>query len=375
MFTINLDAAKKNFTGFLGGFKGDPYRLYTELESEHVNLSEKLETLDPTERDENGKNVGTVDALERICMAADLQLVGRNAITVEKLAQGAMVLMPELVRRTILAGMQMASRSGYKKLVAVTVPNPGASYHPVYIPEMDTGSTQAKKLDKTSKSMGRRAASGKGGAFPVTSVRYREKDIKVRDYGRQFDVSYKILRNMPWSEFSLFLKLIGVQLAADKLFDVYDQAITGDGTTGAATDVFNGTSGSLTYQDLVHAFLSFDQAFTLNAVLASKTALETILVMPQFQDPNAGFKFQNSGELMTPLGAEMFQVDTTAAGAPTATVIAVMDKRFAVREAIAQPLMVEAKKIIELKFEEAVISEESVFSVIADGALKRIVYT
>lgn len=372
---INLDLAKKSWSEFLAPYKADPYRLYTDLTSEQLTLSDKLESLDPTEKDENGKPVHSMDALQRLLAANDFQLYGRKAMTVESLANGAMVLMPELVRREIMAGMSMAARSNYKKLVAVTVRTTGASYHPVYIPELDTGSTNAKKLDKTSKSLARRGSVGIGGEFPVTAVRYREKDLTIKDYGRQFEVSYKVLRAMPWDEFRIFLNLIGVQLAADKLFDVYDTIISGDGASAAATDVFNGTSGSLVYSDLVHAYLSFDQAFEMNAILGSKTALETILTMPQYQDPEAGFKFQRTGELVTPIGAELFQVDTTAAGAPTATVVAVLDRRFAVRETIAQDLMVESKKIIELKFEDAVVSEESVFSVIADGARKQIVYT
>lgn len=370
---INLDEAKKN-VDFLGGYKGDENRLFVDLDSQNKTLTQLLEEKDPSEKDENGNPLNGHDALHRILMAYDIQISGQKAIRVEQLAQKALVLMPELVLREIRAGMALARRSSISKLIAVTITQSGPSYHPAYIPDMNRTAPQST-VGKSAKSLAKRAVAGKGGMFPKTSLRYREKDIKIKDYGRELEVSYKLLRNMPWTEFRIFLNLIGVQLAADKMFDIYDLGVTGDGTVGAASNVFNGTAASLVYTDIVHAYLSYDQGFELNAFLCPVTSLETILTMPQYQDPQAGFKFQRTGELVTPVGGELFQVDTAPSGAPTATVIVTLDRRFAVRETISQPLMVESKKIIELKFEDAVISEESVFSIIADGALKRIVWT
>jgi len=371
---IDLELAKNN-VDMLGTFKSDPHKLYTELEAEGITLSQRLETIDPSEvNPETGKPIDGIDALSRSLMSAEVYLDGPKQISLEKLVAKSLVLLPELVAREIKAGMNSTPRCDYTSLVAVRNEVSGPSYHPAYIPEMNLTSPQST-IGKNAKSLGRRTAAGQGGMFPVTSLRYREKDVKVRDYGRQFEVSYKLLRAMPWQEFAVFLRLVGVQLSNDKLFDIYDLGITGDGTTGAATDVFNGTAGSLTYTDLVHAYMQLDCSYEMNAMLCPVTSLETVLTMAQFQDPQAGFEFQKTGKLVTPIGSELKQINTAPSGAPTGTKIVFLDKRFAVRETSAQPLMVESKKIIELKFEEAVVSEESVFTVLADGAIKQIVWT
>jgi hypothetical protein len=45
-----------------------------------------------------------------------------------------------------------------------------------------------------------------------------------------------------------------------------------------------------------------------------------------------------------------------------------MDSRFAVRETVAQPIMIEAEKVINQKLETAVVSKESVYTIMVDGA-------
>jgi hypothetical protein len=75
------------------------------------------------------------------------------------------------------------------------------------------------------------------------------------------------------------------------------------------------------------------------------------------------------------MGGKLKHVRDVPGGAPTGTVMVTLDHRFAVRKAVNQPLSVEADKIINRKFEEAVVSEAKRFVIIADGALKRIVWT
>ena len=377
MNQIDLSAAKEIQKDYLSKYKGKELDLYKDLDAEGQNadvrltLSDKLEQLDPS--DEDSQKLG-IDAFQRQLLVNDISLTGPNSITIEKLAQGQnMVLMPELMLREIDAGMKLSPRYNYPELVASKQQVKGVSYRPVYIPNLTLGSTALR--GRSAKTLAERAAAGKGGHFPVTAFRYREKDITIKDYGRVFDVEYKVVRNMPWEKFKIILQLIGAQISVDKIFDIYDMGITGDGTVGAATDTFSGTSGTLAYTDLVTNYLLFNGGFVMNAMLCPQTSMETVLAMAQFQDPLSNWKFQQTGELVTPMGAVMAQVDSVASGSPTGTVIVTIDKRFAIEETEAQPLMVEVDKIIALKFEEAVISEESVFSVLADGAIRRIVWT
>lgn len=365
---INLDNAKKALET-LKAFSSDPQSLYIECDKQKGSLTSYLEKLDPSECDESGVPVSKFDAFDRLLMAMDIQLSGQNAFTLEKLmSTGTEMLVPEMIKREVEAGMSMAARSSYKELIAATVPTDQSTYHPIYVPDLNL--TTAK--NRREKSLGSRAATNKGAEFPKYVLRHREKDIMLGDYGRTLEAPYSMLKGKAWPDIRVFLWLLGAQLAIDKLFDIYDLAIHGDGTVGAATDVFNGTAGTLSYADLVHAYASFDTPFNMTALINPQQSEEQILTMPQFQDPLSGWEFQKTGKMVTPMGAILRRVGPTPAATPTGTIIVALDTRFAVREIKSQNLMVESEKIINRKFEAATISEESAFCIIADGAIKQI---
>jgi hypothetical protein len=303
-------------------------------------------------------------------MVNDIKTQGPNQATLQQLMTKANYLVPEMVRREIMFGMNVAEKFSYRDCIATTVPSKTTTYHPLYIPEMNRSATAARNR----KAMSNKPV-GKGGSFPVVSIHKREKDVVIQDNGRTIETAYATIRDYGWSDFAVFLRLIGAQLACDKLYDIYDLGINGDGTVGAATDTFDGTAGTLSYNDLSHAHASFDAPFTMNRILAPLDSLETILSMPQFQDPLSGWEFQKNGKMVSPMGSKLKQVSSSAAGDPTGTVIVALDARYAVKEVQSQKLMVEAEKILSRKFEQATVSEESEFCVIADGALKRIVWT
>ena len=123
-------------------------------------------------------------------------------------------------------------------------------------------------------------------------------------------------------------------------------------------------SGSLTYEDLV-TFWAELHPFEMNTLICSKDKIKTILTMAEFKDPLAGFRFQATGEMVSPLGSMIARADTVA----TDQIIG-MDKRFDAEEVITQPLTVEYDKIIEQKFEEAVISESVAYAKVIPDAVK-----
>ena len=85
--------------------------------------------------------------------------------------------------------------------------------------------------------------------------------------------------------------------------------------------------------------------------------MKVILKLDEFKDPLAGFRFQKTGELFNPLGASLVRSDEVSSD-----LIIGLDNRFAVEEVITQPLMVEYDKIIEQRFEEAVITESVTYA-------------
>lgn len=371
MAMIDLDKTKEVASEF-DKYKGSgAIDLYKHTQQAKISVSDYMESLDPTELDENGKPVHELDALERHLMVKDVKLSGDGQFTIAQLSDKVEYLMPELILREVRAGMNVSAKYSYLDCIAISVPSPTATYHPLYIPDLNLSSVRSRR----EKSQSSRANSGKGGEFHKLSVSRREKDIVIEDNGIQVEASYSVIRDYGWTDFAILLQLVGAQLAADKLQDIYDLGITGDGTVGAATNTFNGAGGTLAYTDLVRNQTQYDSPFVMSRILSPQQSVETILALAQFQDPFAGWEFQRTGKMVTPMGALMKQINATPGSTPTGTVIVTLDHRFAVREAVNEALSVEAEKIINRKYENAVISEMAKFSIIADGALKRIIWT
>lgn len=367
---IDLDKSREVSSEF-DKYQRDAESLYKDVQRDKVSVSEYFEKLDPSERDSDGKIISPVDALERHLMVRDIHLTGENQASVEMIANQAEYLMPELILREIKAGMAVKEQFDYRDCIAAIVPSKGGVYHPLYIPDLDNATANQRRMH----SMGGRAASAKGGEFPRISLERREKDIIVEDNGRVIEAAYSIVKDYGWADFAIFLRLIGGQFAADKLQNVYDLGITGDGTVGAATDTFGGVAGTLAYTDLITNVTNFNAPFECNRMLAPGQSVRTILALPQFQDPLAGWEYQKTGKMVSPMGSKMKQVNATPGATPVGTVIVTLDKNFAAKEVVNEVLAVESGKIIARKYEEAVVSESSRLVIVADGALRRIVWT
>ena len=188
--------------------------------------------------------------------------------------------------------------------------------------------------------------------------------IAVPDYGLALKTSYKALRHRSMAQFKVLLWFIGYRLQVDKLGLLVNVLINGDGNSNPAIVVNTAVTGTLAYTDLV-TFWSEIYPYEMNTVICPKNKINTILTMSEFKDPLAGFKFQSTGELVSPLGSTLVRSDEV----PTDRIIG-LDKRFAAEEVIAQPLTVEYDKIIEQRFEEAVVTESVAYAKIVPEAVK-----
>ena len=328
--------------------------LYSEAQERGITLSELLEELDPSPRKPDGSLDCALDAFERQLYLANVVVSGRNATTLEQFLTGAgLILAPEYVSREIQRGYRMVQDPA--ELVAAQVPERGPSVKPIYI-----------KTDDAKKSLARR---NEASDYPVVKLLYREKDIAMIDRGRQFDFSYRILKNQKLAEFRVFLWWIGAQIAADEIDEIYNIIVNGDGTSAAPASCFNGTPGTFAYSDLTHLALAFDGPARMTHLLGTKADIEAILNIDELLDPQAfqGItNFTERGDYRTflPINTKL----VVCQGA-TATKFAALDHRFAIRESIAQPLLIEAEKVISQKLESAVISKESVYTIMVDDAL------
>ena len=319
---------------------------YLEAQARGLSLTELLES---DEYDPSPVN-SPLDAFERQLAAHGIRVNGKAPDTVEAFFRSASSLMPEFVIREIRRGMEM--RPLYNQLTASQTVIGSNRYSPLYISITSNDSRLSMR------------PIGEGAEIPQFAVDEQRNTVTVPDFGIALKASYKTLRHRTMAQFKVLLWYIGFRLQSDKVAMLVDVVLNGDGNSNAATVVNTDVTSVLDYDDLVKFWAEFSP-FELNTLICHKTKMRQILTLTEFKDPLAGFKFQSTGELVSPLGSKLIRCDDVA----TDLVIG-LDSRFAIEEVISQPLMVEFDKIIEQKFEEAVISESIAFAkVIKEASL------
>ncbi len=311
--------------------------LYLEAESRGLTLSEllELEEYDPSAPG------SPLDAFERQLALAGVRFGGKSPTTVEQFFQQAPALLPEFMLREIKKGQAM--RPELNRLIANSTTVASNSYTPIFI---DTSNSTKFSLRPI----------GDGADIPQLLVTEQQHPVKVNDYGLALKASYKSLRYRSTSQFRVLLWYIGFRLQTDKIAMLVDTIINGDGNDNAAPVINTAASGTLTYNDLISLWSQFSP-FEMNTIICHVNQMKTILTLDEFKDPLAGYRFQHTGDLFSPLGASLVRSDEV----PTDIIIG-LDSRFAVEEVITQPLTVEYDKVIEQRFEEAVISESVTFA-------------
>ncbi|KAA3634862.1 MAG: hypothetical protein DWP97_06100 [Calditrichaeota bacterium] len=317
--------------------------LYIEADTKGMTLTELLES----EEYDPSLPGAPLDAFERQLLLAGVKLGGKSPTTVEQFYHQAPALLPEFMLREIKKGMAM--RPELTKLVANSTTVASNSYTPFYINTDDTANFSMRPI-------------GDGAEIPQLIVTEQNHAVNVIDYGLALKTSYKALRYRTTSQFRVLLWYVGFKIQTDKIGLIVDCIINGDGNSNAASVITTALSGTLTYDDLITLWSNFSP-FELNTIVCHVNQLKTILTLNEFKDPLAGYKFQGTGELFSPLGANLIRSDEV----PTDLVIG-LDNRFAVEEVITQPLMIEYDKVIDQRFEEAVISESVTYAKILKEA-------
>ncbi len=318
--------------------------MYLDAQARGITLTELLES-DPYDPSPVGS---PLDAFERQLLLKGIRTGGKHPATVELFYRNAAMLLPEFIMREIKHGMSL--RSDFGKLVASASDVATNRYTPLYI------DASATDTDLSMRPV------GEGSEIPQIVVTEQKNTVAIPDYGVALKASYKALRHRTTAQFKVILWYIGFRIQADKVSLIADTIRLGDGNGNAATVINTDSSGTLDYDDLVKFYLEFFP-YELNTVICHKTMVRTLLNLTEYKDPTVGFKFQTSGELVSPLGARIIRCDDC----PTDVVIG-LDNRFAIEEVRSQPLIVEFDKIIEQKFEEAVISESVAYAKIVPEA-------
>jgi hypothetical protein len=262
---------------------------YLDAESRGMTLSELLEC---DEYDPSSQG-SPLDAFERQLALAGVRLGGRLPTTVEQFYQKAPALVPEFMMREVKRGQAMHPELG--RLIANTTTISSNRYTPFHI---DTSTDSRFSLRPI----------GDGAEVPQLLVTEQTNAVTVADYGLALKASYKALRYRTTSQFRVLLWYIGFKMQTDKIAMIVDCVINGDGNSNGAQVINSAASGTLDYDDLVSLWSEF-APFEMNTIVCHVNALKTILTMDEFKAPMAGYRFQQTGELFSPLGATLVRCD------------------------------------------------------------------
>lgn len=317
---------------------------YLEAQAKGLSLTELLESDDFDPSPPNAP----LDAFERQLAVHGIRVNGRTPDTVESFYRAAASLLPEFVMREVRKGMAM--RPIYNQLTAAQTVIGSNRYSPLYI-NITSADTRLSLRPI-----------GEGAEIPQFVVNEQQKTVTVPEYGIALKVSYRTLRHRTLAQFKVLLWYLGFRLQTDKVALLADVIQNGDGNGNAAAISNTDVSGTMDYDDLVKFWAEFSP-FEMNTILCHKNKMRQILTLSEFKDPLAGFKFHSTGEVVSPLGAKLVRCDEI----PSDLLVG-MDSRFAVEEVVSQPLVVEYDRIIEQKFEEAVISESVAYAKVINEA-------
>lgn len=291
---------------------GDPeFEPYRAAYSNGMNVSTLCEILDPSGQHENT----TLDAFERVLRAAGVRMQTDHArgIFASSLAEmeqdlGTKRLVPELLSRMYRSAVHgnggsenraspvflssdyisgsiqrpYAQRPGVfqppitaaipiSSLVAITTGIEGDAYRGFFI-DYDAEASRMKRVTEAAE-------------LPRTRIKGRTQAVNLYKFGRAIEMSYEVLRRMAIDMVAVIIQMMAAQAEADKLQEVIDVLIAGDGNSNAITTVNLTTldpaavAGTLTLKAWTNFHMEFESPYTLGVIIAQKAMASQVLLL------------------------------------------------------------------------------------------------
>lgn len=306
-----------------------------------------LERIDPSEN-YSGTALEGLDAYQRQLKRFDIKVSGAGSDVVDKFfkTSDSAVLFPEYVSRAVRQGMEEANV--LPRIVASTTVIDSLDYRSIACEPTE----DEKELKVVSE----------GAFIPETYIKSKENLVRLRKRGRSLVASYEAVRFQRLDLFTVTLRQIGAYIARTQLADAIDTIVGGDGNNNPAPDSSVASSGNVTYSDLVSFWNLFDP-YELNTVIASPAEMVKLLGIAEFRDAAAGLNFHGSGEIITPIGADLIK----SSAVPSGKLIG-LDRGCALEMVTTGPVSTEYDKLIDRQLERAVISSTAGFAKIFDAA-------
>lgn len=251
--------------------------LYQKAHGEGITLSSYLEQLDPSDEGSN------LDAFERLMKEAGIvtkSIPKKNVFSskVEKFyrTNESKVLFPEYVARTLIQTMQEFPLYNY--LVATRTPIDSNVYKGSYL---DLGDAKNKKALEMKRVV-------EAADLPTAKLRIGETAVSFYKYGRAIEASYEALRRMSLDLFKRHISWIAQGAADNKVAEIIDVIIGGDGNNNAApkhkVKDFDASAATITREAWIRFLLKF-YPNGANTVVANVDGLMQILevLYPKFE--------------------------------------------------------------------------------------------
>ena len=327
----------------------DTLRLEKGLYTTGKSFTAALEALDPSEA-YKGTALEGLDAYQRQLKRFDIRVSGPGSSAVEKFfaTTDSAALFPEYISRAVRQGMEEADL--LSAIVAATTQIDGLDYRSIESVPTDADKELADVAE--------------GAVIPETVVRTQENLVRLHKRGRMLTASYEAIRFQKLDLFTITLKQIGAYIARSQFADAVNVLRNGDGNSNAAetSDITDTTTHVLTYADLVD-FWNLFSPYALTTMITSPTVLAQLLNLTEFKDANAGFNFQSSGKMITPIGAQLLR-----SGAVASDEIIGLDSSCALEMVKAGDITTEFDKLIDRQLERAAITSTAGFAKIFKDA-------
>ena len=320
----------------------DNIKLEKGLYTTGKGFTKSLEDLDPSEN-YIGTELEGLDAYQRQLKRFDIKVSGAGSDSVSKFFQttDSSALFPEYVSRAVRQGMEENDILG--KIVASTTNIDSLDYRAIESVPLD----EDKELSDVAE----------GAQIPQTVIRTKETLTPLKKRGRMLIASYEAIKFQKLDVFTVTLKQIGAYIAKSQVKDAID-AICDDGI-----EIMNIKGSEIEYSDLVNLWNSFSP-YNLTTILAGPNEIAKLLNMSEFKDSYAGLNFHATGDMITPLGAELIKVDHISNG------FLGLDKSCAVEKVQAGGVLTDFDKLIDRQLERAAVTSIAGFSKIFSGASK-----
>ena len=312
--------------------------LYQEAEARRLTFAEFLGTVD------GGAYVdpdSPLDAFQQQMAVRNLVTSGPRSIQLDAFyEEDNRLLFPEWINRQIREGMSLGKHAlRLSDLVAVETEIESGVYE-VLVSEIGSEVTPKRV--------------GQGGEFPQVEIKMGDQTIKLSKYGIALSASYEAIRRVKAPVFAATMQKIGFYMGRQMVGDGLTALVNGTGNNDAAAVDQVAISGTLDYSDLVTFDLNFEP-FECDYWVAPKDVIQTILNMVEFKDPMAGFTYQQTGDLVSPLGNTLRRYDGTLLSTDR---VAGFMHQFGIEKVTERSAsLVEVERIINKQIEGTVISQ------------------